>query len=74
MASIEHYLALYHKRRARILRTLERYRSGVYQCGRIVDSEHIDTTHRAIEALERQLARIDQLIGAWHDRKHRSRS
>jgi hypothetical protein len=46
MASIEHYLAVYHKRRARIIRTLERYRNGVYQCGKIVDTEHIDTTHR----------------------------
>jgi len=72
MASIEHYLALSQTPGAH--RTLERYRSGVYQCGRIVDSEHIDTTHRAIEALERQLARIDQLIGAWQDRKPRSRS
>jgi hypothetical protein len=52
---------------------LERYRNGIYQCGRVVGGKHIDTTHHAIESLERQLARIDQIIAAWQTRKPRSR-
>jgi hypothetical protein len=74
MAGVDDYLARFHKRRSRILQTLERYRNGVYQCGSIVGSKHIDMTHQAIEALERQLARIDQVIAAWEPQKPRSRS
>jgi hypothetical protein len=73
MAGVDDYLARVHKRRSRILQILERYRNGVYQCGRVVDSKPIDTTHHAIEALERQLVRIDQIIAAWQPRKSRSR-
>jgi hypothetical protein len=74
MTGVDDYLARVHKRRSRILQSLERYRNGVYQCGRVVGSKHIDTTHHAIESLERQLARIDQIIAAWRIRKPRSRS
>ena len=74
MAEIDQHLAYYREFRAQILGDLEEYTSGIRKDGHFdKDGKPIDTTPQTIADLKRRLAKTDQIIAAWEERKNAPR-